>query len=154
MPTNIYVCPHCGRGWPPQWKARHIAACPRDPAVLQRLRAFLEDPDAPGHARSQPWYDQTAPAHGGLPERKALTAEYGDWGAVCRAVGLLPGQRRGFRRGSRKGSAAIEAAAIAETEEALQRDAELREYWSGNRGLTVSDTPRELPDGRLAWMVR
>ena len=149
-----YTCPHCGREFPPQWRERHAGMCPRDPAVIVRVRAFLEDPDRPGVARSQPWYDQNAVLRFDLPERKALTRAYGDWRGVCRALGLEPGQRRGTKKGSKGARASAEARAIAETEEALQRDAELREYWAGGRGLPVCDTPRQLPDGRLAWMVR
>jgi len=154
MPVATFTCPHCGRGWLPQWRERHAAICPHDPAVLARVRAFLEDPDQPGVARAQTWYTQNSPRHGGLPERKALTRAYGDWRGVCRALGLEPGQRRGTKKGSKGARVSAEARAMVETEEALERDAELRAYWSGGRGLPVLDTPRQLPDGRVAWMVR
>ena len=154
MTTNIYGCPHCGRGWLPQWRERHAAICPHDPAVLARVRAFLEDPDQPGVARAQTWYTQNSPRHGGLPERKALTAAHGGtWRGVCRALGLEPGQSAGFRAGTHVTRRTAEARAIAEVEEALIYDRGVRS-WVWDRGLTVLDTPRQLPDGRLAWMVR
>ena len=41
MPVATFTCPHCGREFPPQWRERHAGMCPRDPAVIVRVRAFL-----------------------------------------------------------------------------------------------------------------
>ena len=146
MIHQFATCPHCGRVI--RNLGTHEPRCPHNPVVRARTAAALADPEHPGYARSRAAY------RGVTSEFDAagvalLRDYYPTWAAVCEAFGLrVPEQGRSRR------VAAREDIAIAETEEALERDAELREYWSGGRGLPVLDTPRQLPDGRVAWMVR
>ena len=130
-----YACPHCGRRFAPCSGPAHTLTCIEAPDMADRVRAAQYN--AAGHY--------------------TLVRAWGPtWADVARRVGLEPGQRAGTKKGTntREQRTATELRAIAETEEALQRDAEVRDYWSGGRGLPVLDTPRRLPDGRVAWMVR
>lgn len=145
MKTRLrtWECPFCGSVYAPQNRNAHAASCLADPDVLARVAAALADPDRPGVALTQIAYREVA-ARDRLPERKTLTGKYGSWPATCRAFGLEPPQNHVVRS---------EPVAIAETEGALERDAALRDYWSGGRGFEVC-SGRALPDGRTAWMLR
>ena len=153
---RVYTCPHCGRGFAQGTGPIHTATCIHAPDMPDRVRAALEDPDRPGYALSVRGYSERAPQFAATSADILARAWGPTWADVARRVGLEPGQRAGTKKGTntKAQKEATEARAIAETEEALQRDAELREYWSGGRGLPVCDTPRQLPDGRVAWMVR
>ena len=123
----------------------------RDAGLLR-----VEPADHPGVALSERGYDERAAQYNAAGHYTLVRAWGPTWADVARRVGLEPGQRAGTKKGTntKAQKEATEARAIAETEEALARDAELREYWSGGRGLPVLDTPRQLADGRVAWMVR
>ena len=151
-----YACPHCGRRFAPCSGPAHTLTCIEAPDMADRVRAALEDPDSPGVALSERGYDERAAQYNAAGHSTLVRAWGPTWADVARRVGLEPGQRAGTKKGTntKAQKEATEARAIAETEEALARDAELREYWSGGRGLPVCDTPRQLADGRLAWMVR
>ena len=149
-----YACPHCGRRFAPCSGPAHTLTCIEAPDMGDRVRAALEDPDSPGVALSERGYDERAAQYNAAGHYTLVRAWGPTWADVARRVGLEPGQRRGTKRGMKAGRQDAEARAIAETEEALARDAALREYWSGGRGLAVCGTPRQLPDGRVAWMVR
>ena len=153
---RVYTCPHCGRGFAPGTGPIHTATCVHAPDMPDRVRAALEDPDRPGYALSVRGYSERAPQYSATSADILARAWGPTWADVARGVGLEPGQRAGTKKGTntKAQKEATEARAIAETEEALQRDAELRAYWSGGRGLPVLDTPRQLADGRVAWMVR
>ena len=149
-----YTCPHCGRGFAPGTGPIHTATCIHAPDMPDRVRAALEDTDNPGVALSVRGYSERAPQFAATSADILARAWGPTWADVARRVGLEPGQRAGTKKGTRDAQRESEARAITETEEALQRDAALREYWSGGRGLPVCDTPRQLRDGRMAWMVR
>ena len=153
---RVYTCPHCGRGFAPGTGPIHTATCIHAPDMPDRVRAALEDPDNPGVALSVRGYSERAPQYGATSADILARAWGPTWADVARRVGLEPGQRAGTKKGTntKAQKEATEARALAETEEALARDAELRAYWSGGRGLPVLDTPRQLPDGRVAWMLR
>lgn len=154
MKPIMYTCPHCKRHFAPCGGEAHALMCMHAPDMPARVRAALEDPDRPGVALSIRAYSERAPQFAAAG-RDALTRAWGPtWADVARRVGLKPGQKSGPMKGTQNAGrrAATENAAIAEVEAALAADADLREQWE-RRGLPVCGV-RQLPDGRMAWMVR
>ena len=148
------TCPHCGTTFAHSAALRqHERTCLQRPGIEERVRAALENPDAPGVALSVRQYVART-AEYAAPTADTLRRAWGDWPTVCARVGLEPGQRSGPKKGVRRTQAQCEVRAIAEVDAALEDDAALREYWDGGRGLPVLDTPRRLADGRVAWMCR
>lgn len=153
MTTDAYACPHCGATFTQAGAHRqHTNRCVFRPGVEEIVRRALEDPDHPGVALSVNRYCDRAPEYG-APAETTLRAAWGGWPAICARVGLRPGQASGPKRGFRQAAVQREAQAIADVAAAVEADAEVC-AWVWGRGLTVLDTPRVLPDGRLAWMVR
>ena len=149
-----FTCPHCGRHFALCSGPAHAATCVHAPDMPDRVRAAMEDPARPGIALSIRAYDERASQYAAAGH-DSLTRAWGPtWSDVARRVGLEPGQKAGTAKGTHTAAqkAVTEGKALAETEEALQADAELRAYWN-NRGLEVCGA-RELPGGRVAWMVR
>ena len=132
-----YACPHCGRRFAPCSGPAHTLTCIEAPDMADRVRAALEDPDSPGVALSERGYDERAAQYNAAGHYTLVRAWGPTWADVARRVGLEPGQRAGTKKGSKGARVSAEARAIAETEEALERDAELRAYWEG-RGLPVA----------------
>lgn len=129
------TCPHCGCEVQPASLARHKHSCYARPGVYDAVRAAMDHPDKPNTAISLDAYRAIASARG-LPSYEALRKQLGSWDQICAWAGLKPGQRHGYAKGSRPQKANREAQAIAETDEALARDAELRDWWE-TRGLEV-----------------
>ncbi len=156
MPVAMYECPHCKRSFQLCAAERHTATCIHAPDMPDRVRATLEDPDRPGVALSRRAYNERAALFNAAGQ-EALSYHWGPtWEAVARHVGLEPGQKSGFYRGTRTAATkqAAEDAALADVEEKLERDAELRQYWQNGRGLEVCAV-REIDGGRrVACMLR
>ena len=144
-------CPYCGRTVGGGKLHSHSGICVRNPAVHARIAAVIADPNRPEHALASPVYEIVAQQRG-LPARATLTAEYGNWAAVCAAFGLKPPGKRGGYRSPAMSEAKRMAALDAEVERMHAAAAPPSVYreWSGLECCAV----RELPDGRLAWMVR
>jgi len=150
---SAQTCPHCGLKLAPSAAAYHITTCVHAPDAAQRVRAALEDPAAPGVALSVRAYEARAEEYGVARKERLIRTWGPTWADVARSLGLEPGQQSGPKKGYCDGPASRESRAIAETEEALARDAALRAYWDGNRGFEACGV-RILPDGRKAWMLR
>ena len=145
-------CLYCGRTVGGGKLHSHPGACVRNPAVHARVAAVIADPDRPGYALASPVYEIVAQQRG-LPARTTLTAEYGNWAAVCAAFGLKPPARRG---GYRPHAAPVteRLAALDAEVERMQAAAEPANPYREWSGLPVCGV-REIDGGRrLAWMVR
>lgn len=149
--TTPHTCPHCGRLLLVQNVSAHAPACVRDPANHARVAAVLPDPDRPGYAVSSIEYNRLS-GRLRLPSLESLRREYGSWMNACRAFGLKSVNRYGGYRSPAISEAERIAALDAEVErmQAAASPANPYREWSG---LPVCGV-RELPDGRLAWMVR
>ena len=146
------TCPHCGTTFAHSAALRqHERTCLQRPGIEERVRAALENPDAPGVALSVRQYVART-AEYAAPTADTLRRAWGDWPTVCARVGLEPGQRSGPKRGVRRTQAQCEVRAIAEVDAALEDDAALREYWDGGRGLAVCSV-REIDGGRRVAML-
>lgn len=81
----ITTCPHCKR------TLRTLAAtwhyCPEDPANRNAMIVGMENPDAPGVARSMAEYSAIN-ARLGLPSARMLQNHFGSWSATCAYFGL------------------------------------------------------------------
>lgn len=155
MKPAPFICPHCGQKLAPSVGAYHAATCVHAPDAAQRVRAALEDPDNPGVALSVRAYEARADQYSVARKERLIRTWGPTWADVARHLGLQPGQHAGTKKGThtRAQREGAEARAIAETEEALARDAELRAYYDGGRGFEACRV-RTLPDGRTAWMLR
>ena len=152
----MLTCPHCNREFASAGYGTHVPVCLHNPVIRERVAAAMLDPDAPGWARTKTAYSAIA-RRTGAPSVMSLVNHCGSWAAACAEFGVIPApsgrQRADGVMILRQGQHGAEERAFAEVEEALLYDRGVR-AWVWEHGLTVSDTPRELPDGRLAWMVR
>ena len=149
---NEVFCPHCGRGIKGGKEAQHVAVCPCNPAVRERLAAAIADPDNPGGAVSSLQYRRISGALG-LPSVEVLTRAFGSWAGADAAFGLKAQRTisRPYHPPARSEAERM-AALDAEVSEMEERAEACRRYWD-NRGLPVLSS-RTLPDGRVAHMLR
>lgn len=152
--ATLVDCPHCGRTLSVAHMPRHLAGCLRNPAVRERVAAALTDQDAPAYAVGQQEYELAA-TRLRLPAPNTLRAAFGDWVEACAAFGLLPATQKPYvPRPHRQGEAArarSDARDAVIMAELVQADAVRAAEFS--RGLPVCGR-RELPDGRVAWVLR
>lgn len=127
------TCPHCGAEFKNIGGQRqHARTCLQRPGMEGLIHECLEDADHPGAAVSVRVYAARAAAVGAASD-DALRRAFGAWPEVCARFGLVPGGRR---RASEATLRDREAAAIAETESAVEAAAKLRAAeW--DRGLEV-----------------
>ena len=124
MKAPTQRCPHCGGEKAAANYARHVAACPRNPALYALIVAALADPDQPGRAVNSQAY-RLRVTGSGAPASKVLYDVFGSWEAACDYFGLrAPGSRLrapGSRLGDPNEGARREALELA----AARRDAEI-----------------------------
>lgn len=140
------ACPHCQMAVAVNTLKTHAAACPERPGVQARLYEAVARPEVPGAAITETEYreryerGELDPA---LPSPYSLLAHFGAWGGVCAWLGLRPARDEELRAAQEL----AQAAADQERVRAIMRQER------GPRGLEVCRV-RELPDGRVACMVR
>ena len=88
--TPDVTCPHCGMVQNGGVMVQHIRVCLADPAVRERVRQALTDPDDPAHALSAARYNARR-VEFGVPSESTLVKHHNDsWSEVCSTYGLLP----------------------------------------------------------------
>ncbi len=144
-------CTHCGKAYDDRTVAAHEARCIANPTVHAATLTALSDPDKPGHALAPVEYGvrQAGTAAAG---RESLQYLYKNWAGVCEAFGLIPPPLRGAKSGTRSARRTAEEIELqqvqADAEAAARHRAEME-----HNGLKVCRV-RELPDGRVACMLR
>ena len=152
------TCPHCAREVPARMAEMHSSVCAQRPEMKARTLAALESA-VPGEGVKMSVYDRHAKQRGVPPVSTLLRNYGGTWAAVLDSFGLtVPDDARKRRPArtpaqQRMTAKQREDAAIADV---AAMDVEVRAVLAGefDRGLTVMDRPRQLSDGRLAWMIR
>ena len=80
-------CPYCGWELTPQICRRHLNACPRNPALRERIVAALSDAEHPGYAVIPLIYTRRA-ARGRAPSPMLLYRAWGHWDVAAAYFGL------------------------------------------------------------------
>lgn len=140
-------CEYCGKMVGNGGRHMHVRSCLYRPGVIEAVRAVM-DPDGAGVGMSSNNYDDArAECGASVPSSDALGRQCGEWADVLAFLGL---ERAPYTKKPKGAAGKRERRAIADAAEEMQRAREALRY---DPGLPVCRV-RELPDGRVAYMLR
>ena len=145
------ACTHCGQMHDTRLVALHERRCIANPAVRAATAEALSDPLRPGCAVTPAEFKEWQPGTEAAPFN-TLMRLYGSWAGICEEFGLASPLLRGNKRGAKARQLKIEEAELKQARLDAEEAARNREAM-GREGLKVCRT-RELPDGRVACMLR
>jgi hypothetical protein len=105
-----WTCPNCGRVLDAYRIDKHLPACPKQPAMLERLAEVLPDPDNPEVIIAYNRYKTLRINDPELPSWTIILSTWGEWSAVAKEFGLVTVEE--FEQ--RKGDGSLLPATIAE----------------------------------------